>query len=48
MQFIESGLEGDVDSGGEEDATEDTDVVEVEHLHILEEVFILLLCLNEV
>lgn len=36
-KFIESGLEGDVDSGGEEDATEDTDVVEVEHLHILEE-----------
>ncbi|CAK9321662.1 unnamed protein product [Citrullus colocynthis] len=36
-KFIESGLEGDVDSGGEEDGTEDTDVVEVEHLHILEE-----------
>ena len=35
MQFIENGLEGDVDSGGEEDETEDTYGVKVEHLHIL-------------
>ena len=45
MQFIENGLEGDADSGGEEDETEDTDGVEVEHLHISEEVFILSLIL---
>ena len=27
MQFIENGLEGDADSGGEEDETKDTDDV---------------------
>ncbi|KAE8649455.1 hypothetical protein Csa_018878 [Cucumis sativus] len=32
--FIENGLEGDADSDGEEDEMEDTDGVEVEHLHI--------------
>ena len=48
MQFIENGLEGDADSGGEEDEAEDTDGVEVEHLHISEEVFILSLYLNYV
>ncbi|XP_008448921.1 serine/threonine-protein kinase rio2 [Cucumis melo] len=36
-KFIENGLEGDADSGGEEDEAEDTDGVEVEHLHISEE-----------
>ena len=45
--FIENGLEGDANSGSEEDEMEDIDDgVEVEHLHILEEVFILSLYLN--
>ena len=34
MQFIENGLEGDVNSDVEEDKMEDTDGVEVEHLYI--------------
>ncbi|KAE8652876.1 uncharacterized protein LOC116403552 isoform X1 [Cucumis sativus] len=33
-RFIEIGLEGDANSDGEEDEMEDTDDVEVEHLHI--------------